>query len=124
MNEAMISGYMANTSAAAGEVEDIAFDADGMQRIIDDTYDLIDRQLSSAKQDAQSYTQRALNPPDHPAGDEFVQFAREHGQRYIDFNDKYVEALTNFAKKLEKLRRDYINREDDLAWGFDKGVQH
>lgn len=119
-----IDGYLASTSAAAGEVEDIAFDADGLQRIIDDTNDLIDKQLTRAKHDAETYTQRALNPPDHPAGDAFVHFARQHGQRYMAFNDQYVDALRNFVKKLEKLRRDYMDREDDLAWGFDKGVQH
>ncbi len=119
-----IDSYLANTSAAVGDVEDIAFDADGMQRIIDDTNDLIDMQLTRARTDALAYTQRALNPPDHPAGDDFVHFAREHGQRYVDFNDQYVKALTDFVKKLEKLRRDYLNREDDLSWGFDKGVQH
>ncbi len=119
-----IDSYLASTSAAAGDVEDIAFDADGMQRIIDDMNDLIDMQLTKAKEDALAYTQRALQPPDHPAGDDFVHFAREHGRRYIEFNDEYVKALTDFVKKLEKLRRDYLNREDDLAWGFDKGVQH
>ncbi len=118
-----IDSYLASTSAAAGDVEDIAFDADGMQRIIDDTNDLIQRQLKNAKRDAETYIDTVLRPPNHPAGDDFVAFARQQAQGYMEFNDKYVEALTNFVRKLEKLRDDYSNREQDLQWGFDKGMK-
>ncbi|GAA5105353.1 hypothetical protein [Haloechinothrix salitolerans] len=119
-----IDGYLASTSAAAGDVEDIAFDADGIQRIIDDTNDLIQRELMRARRDAANIFERMLNPPDHPAGDQFVAFAKQHAERYTEFNDNYVEALKNFVRKLEKLRVDYINREEDLSWGFDKGMKH
>ncbi|WP_034267492.1 hypothetical protein [Haloechinothrix halophila] len=119
-----IDGYLANTSAAVGEVEDIAFDADGIQRIIDDTNDLIQRELYRARRDAELYFQNMLKPPDHPAGDQFVSFAREHAERYLEFNRSYIDALSDFVRKLEKLRADYLNREEDLQWGFDKGVKH
>ncbi|MPZ00571.1 MAG: hypothetical protein GEU97_21865 [Actinophytocola sp.] len=118
-----IDSYLANKSAAVGDVEDIAFDADGMQRIIDDTNDLIQRKLFKAKQEATDVTEWILTQPNHPAGDDFVLFAREHAQRYSQFNDEYVDSLRNFVKKLEKLRADVTNREDDLSWGFDKGMQ-
>lgn len=119
-----IDSYLASTSAAAGDVEDIAFDADGMQRIIDDTNDLIQRELAEARRNAKDYFVHGLVPPNHPAGDDFVAFARDHSQKYMKFNDEYVEALSNFVRKLEKLRDDYMNREEDLQWGFDKGIEH
>lgn len=118
-----IDSYLANTSAAVGDVEDIAFDADGMQRIIDDTNDLIQRKLYKARDQADDIQNYVLKRPEHPAGDEFVNFARDHVDRYSKFNEEYINALTSFVKKLEKLRTDYINREDDLSWGFDKGMQ-
>lgn len=99
---------------ARGGAEDIAFDADGIQKVIDEINRVIGLELRKAKRDA-SHLFRDLPTDVDPVSYGYVRSVNTFGDGYEQWADELVERLQRYVDKLEKIKKNYLARDDEMA---------
>lgn len=100
----------------SGKEEDIAFTAGGVDRAIERIQDVIDLKVRKAKRS----TTRALKLEDPAdwASRAYVRDINSFHESYDKWNDQYVKRLQKLVTKLEKVKKDYMEREDEAGARF------
>lgn len=100
----------------AGKEEDIAFTAEGVDRAIERIQDVIDLKVRKARRD----TSRALELKDPAdwASQAYVSDINSFQKSYDEWSERYVKRLQKLVQKLEKVKKDYMEREDEVGARF------
>lgn len=105
--------------AAAGGAEDIAFDAAGVQKVIDEIEDIIRHEVTRSKRDAAMLFSNLPTDVD-PVSGHYVRSVNTFGDGYEKWSDDFVDRLKAYAEKLEKIKKTYLSREEDVAGEMNK----
>lgn len=105
--------------AAAGGAEDIAFDAAGIQKVIDEIEDIIDLEVAKSKRTAARLFTNLPTDVD-PVSGRYVRSVNDFGEGYGQWSDNFEERLQQYVEKLKKIKQSYLAREDDIGGEFNK----
>lgn len=123
-----VSGYIkaaGDAALAAGKVsEDIAFDAAGVDKVIQRLEDVIHEQMrhKMASRRREMSTRAAATPEDW-ASSSYQSSADLFGDNYGEWNDKYVARLKETVEKFKKVKAHYMAREDAIGEQFRSGLK-
>lgn len=100
----------------AGKEEDIAFTAEGVDRAIERIQDVIDLKVEKARRTTDRSLQ--LDDPADWASQLYVSDINSFHESYAKWNTQYVKRLKQLVQKLEKVKKDYMEREDEVGARF------
>lgn len=123
-----VGGYIkaaGDAALAAGKVsEDIAFDAAGVDKVIQRLEDVIDEQMrhKRAARRRGHATYRGDEAEDW-ASSSYAGSADLFDDNYGDWNEKYVKRLEQTVEKFKKVKAHYMAREDAIGEQFRSGLK-
>lgn len=123
-----IGGYIkaaGDAAIKAGKTsEDIAFDAAGVDKVIQRLEDVIDAQTKQQMRDRRM-SRRAGHGSDAEdwASSYYASSADSFGDNYADWNEKYVARLKETVEKFKKVRAHYMQRDDEIGEQFRSGMK-
>ncbi|MGH3516999.1 MAG: PE domain-containing protein [Haloechinothrix sp.] len=105
--------------ARAAGVEDIAFDRDGVDQVINRVKALIVDKLEPAAEEA--YQLHSVTPPGQEyASAGFANRANAAGLSYQNYLDATIEGLHDYVQLLERIRDNYVEQDDETAARFNR----
>lgn len=123
-----VGGYIkaaGDAAMAAGKVsEDIAFDAAGVEKVIQRLEDVIDEQ---AKHQARGKLDRNRASQAQDAEDwashMYAYSASKFDENYGKWNDEYLNRLRQTVDKFKQVKKHYMAREDAIGEQFRSGLK-
>lgn len=100
----------------SGKEEDIAFTAEGVDRAIERIQDVIELKVRKARRSTEGALK--LDDPADWASRSYVRDINSFHDSYNEWNDQYVKRLQALVTKLEKVKKDYLEREDEAGARF------
>lgn len=98
----------------------IKFDADGIDDVIKRLKGLIMDDLQTAGDHAELLER--MDNAGHPVGDAYASDVRSYGSVYNNWRADYIEAIKETIAKLEGIKKDYAERDDEAARAFNGGL--
>lgn len=92
----------------------IEFDADGIQKVIDQILDIIDFELVKSKRDAGTIL-RDLPENVDPVSLTYVRSVNKFADGYEAWSDDFIDRLRAYVKKLEKVKKTMLEREEEVS---------
>lgn len=104
--------------------EDIAFDADGVDKVIQRLEDVIDRQTMQ-KRVARVSGRAAAREGDAEdwASSLYSNSADTFDENYETWNDEYIKRLEQTVEKFKKVKAHYMSRDDEIGEQFRSGMK-
>lgn len=123
-----IGGYIkaaGDAAIKAGKTaEDIAFDAAGVDKVIQRLEDVIREQTRQKMRARQSERQgQRQGDAEDWASRYYSSSADLFDDNYGDWNEKYVARLKETVEKFKKVRAHYMAREDEIGEQFRSGMK-
>lgn len=107
---------VASGGSGGGNIE---FDADGIQKVIDELEDIYRNELQNAKTDAEHLFRTLPNNVD-PVSGTYVRAVDDFGRRYEEWADQFMKSIKAYAKKLEKVKQTMEEREAEIGDAFSR----
>ncbi|MGH3520272.1 MAG: hypothetical protein ACRDQ7_23395 [Haloechinothrix sp.] len=104
--------------ARAGGAEDIAFDRDGVDQVVNRVDRLIQKLEAASREVFDLYS---VKPPGQEyASAGFANRANAAGLSYENYLKAKIEGLHDYVKLLERIRDKYVQQDDDTADRFNR----
>lgn len=123
------SAYMkaaGDAALAAGKIgaEDIAFNAEGVEKVIQRLEDVINEQRGHARRSRRTSQQsaRGTEAEDY-ASSYYADSASRFDENYEQWNEKYVKRLEETVEKFKKVKAHYMQRDDEIGEQFRSGMK-
>lgn len=123
-----VGGYIkaaGDAALAAGKVsEDIAFDAAGVDKVIQRLEDVIDKQNQNHRASTRiaERSSRGAKAEDY-ASSGYASSAGLFEDNYEKWNTEYVKRLQQTVEKFKKVKAHYMAREDAIGEQFRSGLK-
>lgn len=115
-----------DAALAAGKagVEDIAFDAAGVDKVIQRLEDVIDEQMKQQRISIRVSDRgsRGSKAEDY-ASSSYASSANMFDENYEKWNTEYVKRLEQTVEKFKKVKAHYMAREDAIGEQFRSGLK-
>lgn len=115
-----------DAALAAGKIgaEDIAFNAEGVDKVIQRLEDVIDEQTSHARR-SRRVSQRSGrgSAAEDYASTYYSDSATRFDENYEQWNEKYVKRLEETVEKFKKVKAHYMQRDDEIGEKFRSGLK-
>lgn len=106
----------ADANAQAAGLEDIAFDSEGVDKVIKRLKDIRD-DLRDAQRDAQPLG--AIRKKSDPVTNSYAETANQGGQAYQACLRKEIAALTELIEDAEAMKEERLRHEQEIAAGLE-----
>lgn len=104
---------------AAGGVEDVKFDKDGVNEVIQQVRALVDRKLEPALRNVEDLY--SVKPPGQEwASIGFAERANTAGRSYETYLQDKIKGLVDYIALLERIRDKYVREDDATADKFNR----
>lgn len=122
ITEANYANYIRESEArvsSGGGAGDIEFNAAGIDKVINEIKDIIDLELRKATRDATNLYRRLPTDVD-PVSGRYVRSVNDFGEGYEKWTDNFIDRLKTYVEKLEKIKKNYLAREEDIGGEMSK----
>ncbi|SNR48657.1 hypothetical protein SAMN06265360_10776 [Haloechinothrix alba] len=105
-----------DAKAQAAGLEDIAFDSEGVDKVIKRLKD-IRQELADAQELAEPL--RNIQKKSDPVSSSYADTANDGGAAYLAFLTKEIAELTDLIEQAEEMKAERERHEDDVAAGLE-----